>query len=90
MWRANFGSTTIVNGDGNANGVVDAADYVLWRKNRSAGAAAAASSSVANVTADSSIRGDLCRIYGIGITRRSTASGVGRQRFSDVRSEEPQ
>jgi hypothetical protein len=54
VWRANFGSTMIVNGDGNANGIVDAADYVLWRKNRSAGAAAAASSSVAKVTADSS------------------------------------
>jgi hypothetical protein len=31
LWRRNFGSS-VAAADGNGNGVVDAADYVLWRK----------------------------------------------------------
>jgi hypothetical protein len=34
FWRANLGATsgTGLNADGNGNGIVDSADYVLWRK----------------------------------------------------------
>jgi hypothetical protein len=31
-WRASFGSTTNLRSDGNHDGIVDAADIVLWRK----------------------------------------------------------
>ena len=31
-WRNNFGSTTNAAADGNGNGIVDAADYVIYRK----------------------------------------------------------
>jgi glucose/arabinose dehydrogenase len=41
-WRHDFSSTTELAADGNANGVVDAADYVIWRKNAAAQSAAAA------------------------------------------------
>jgi hypothetical protein len=41
VWRSNFGSTSI-DGDGNGDGVVDAADYVIWRKHMSSQAAVAA------------------------------------------------
>ena len=81
MWRTNFGSTTIVNGDGNANGIVDAADYVLWRKNRSAGAAAAATSSVANVTADSTTTATSA-VLAATDSPAAAQFGVGRQVFS--------
>jgi hypothetical protein len=54
LWRTNFGSTTIVNGDGSANGIVDAADYVLWRRNVGTSAAAAASTGLAIIAAVSS------------------------------------
>lgn len=39
MWRMNFGATVAAGSgaDGNGNGVIDAADYVVWRKNLSAG-----------------------------------------------------
>jgi hypothetical protein len=33
VWRQNFGSTTMLDADGNLNGTVDAADYAIWRKN---------------------------------------------------------
>jgi parallel beta-helix repeat protein len=49
--RANFGVTSGIglNADGNANGVVDAADYVLWRKSApAAGAGTAASTAITN------------------------------------------
>jgi hypothetical protein len=32
VWRQNFGSTTLLNADGNLNGIVDAADFAIWRK----------------------------------------------------------
>ena len=32
VWRQKFGSTTLLDADGNLNGVVDAADYSIWRK----------------------------------------------------------
>jgi hypothetical protein len=33
FWRSTFGSSTYLLADGNLNGSVDAADYVLWRNN---------------------------------------------------------
>jgi serine/threonine protein kinase len=40
IWRAAFGATGLgLSADGNGNGIVDAADYVLWRKNRATFAA---------------------------------------------------
>lgn len=33
LWRGHFGSTSDLAADGNGNGVVDAADYVIWRQN---------------------------------------------------------
>jgi len=42
VWRANFGSNLLLAADGNKNGIVDAADYVVSRKAMSAGPAAAA------------------------------------------------
>jgi glucose/arabinose dehydrogenase len=39
-WRSTFGSNVLLGADGNRNSVVDAADYVLWRKRLPAGAAA--------------------------------------------------
>jgi glucose/arabinose dehydrogenase len=43
VWRANLGSNLLLASDGNKNAVVDAGDYVLWRKAMPAGAAAGAS-----------------------------------------------
>jgi hypothetical protein len=36
IWRAGFGSTSDLSADGSGNGLVDLADYVLWRKYRGA------------------------------------------------------
>jgi hypothetical protein len=33
IWRAGFGGASDLSADGSGNGVVDLADYVLWRKN---------------------------------------------------------
>jgi hypothetical protein len=32
VWRQHFGSTSLLDADGNLNGIVDAADYAIWRK----------------------------------------------------------
>jgi hypothetical protein len=50
-WRTSFGNTSApsAGADGNGDGVVDAADYVVWRKHRSAQMAATA---VVAVTAE--------------------------------------
>jgi hypothetical protein len=32
LWRTSFGSSADVRADGNRNAIVDAADYVIWRK----------------------------------------------------------
>ena len=56
VWRANLGSNLLLAADGNKNAVVDAGDYVLWRKAMPAGSAAGASVtslSVAATTNDS-------------------------------------
>jgi hypothetical protein len=70
VWRSNFGSTTVVNGDGNANGIVDAADYVLWRRNVGTSLAAAASTSRVIVAAVSS---------GTDVSDESSAAPIASQ-----------
>jgi hypothetical protein len=40
LWESTFGSTVDHRADGNRDLVVDAADYVLWRKMNGAGSAA--------------------------------------------------
>ncbi|HVT28324.1 MAG TPA: Ig-like domain-containing protein, partial [Lacipirellulaceae bacterium] len=48
-WRSNFGATSgpALAADGSGNGIVDAADYVLWRKHASTGGAGAGSAAAA-------------------------------------------
>ena len=40
-WRKTFGSNVLLGADGNRNSIVDAADYVLWRRAKSTTAATA-------------------------------------------------
>lgn len=40
VWRANYGSTSNTDADGNLDGIVDAADYVVWRHALNAGSGA--------------------------------------------------
>ena len=49
MWRDTFGSESELAADGNRNGVIDAADYNIWRDNfaNTAGASVPESTSVA-------------------------------------------
>ena len=47
LWRAQFGqSGELISADGNGDGVVDNADYVIWRKGQSAAPAPGNSSAV--------------------------------------------
>jgi len=54
VWTASFGSTVLGAADGNRNGTVDAADYVLWRKALSGGGAAPTSNAASSVDAGAS------------------------------------
>jgi endonuclease/exonuclease/phosphatase family metal-dependent hydrolase len=42
VWRSTFGSTQVLSADGNGNLVVDAGDYVVWRKQMTTGSGALA------------------------------------------------
>ena len=37
VWRAGFGGTSDLSADGSGNGIVDIADYVVWRRNLGSG-----------------------------------------------------
>jgi subtilisin family serine protease len=49
LWKQTFGSTTDLRADGNGNGLIEAGDYVFWRKHAGAGGG---SSAAAAATAD--------------------------------------
>ncbi len=51
VWQANFGSNLLLAADGNRSGVVDAADYVLWRKNLGLATGAASGDGAASAEA---------------------------------------
>jgi hypothetical protein len=40
QWQATYGSDSVLIADGNGDGIVDAADYVIWRHHLAAGGAA--------------------------------------------------
>jgi hypothetical protein len=46
IWKANFGSATVLAADLNDNDIVDAADYIIWRDNLGVMAGAGAVSSI--------------------------------------------
>ena len=49
-WKSKFGSTMIPAADGNRDGIVDAADYTIWRDRMSTGAVSHASAIVPEPT----------------------------------------
>lgn len=51
LWQNTYGSTSHIAGDGNLDGAIDAADYVVWRKIASAAEAGQSSTSVPEPTA---------------------------------------
>ena len=46
VWRTQYGKTGVLTADGNGDGVVDAADYVYWRNNKTGGSGAGEAAAV--------------------------------------------
>lgn len=46
VWQATYGSTSDLRADGNADSIVDGADFLIWQQNATAAAASAASTTV--------------------------------------------